>query len=332
MQTEQHAIQDTERPLVSFIIPCYNTPAEMLQKCVDSVTELSLSVNEREIIIVDDGSEDPAIGDLLLYRDDIIYVRKKNGGTSTARNMGIRMATGKYLQFIDSDDYLSQKAYEHCLDVVRYMKPDMVMFNFARQETVKEEFEEYEDSDFFDGSTYMANNNLKIVPVGYVFDRDILGSLRFPENIYCEDEQFTPQLMLHADRIIKTDAVAYIYRKRDNSKSRNRNVRVKLRNLNDLEQVLYNLQDLSQTLKMVEKRALERRVAQLTMDYIYNIIVHTRSENQLNRRIIRLKKRNLFPLPERNYTKKYKWFRKMANTSIGRKMLMKTLPYIQRDL
>lgn len=329
MQTDQHVSEEAGKPLVSFIIPCYNTPAEMLQKCVDSVTELSLSAKEREIIIVDDGSEEPAISDLLLYRNDIIYIRKRNGGTSTARNMGIRMATGKYIQFIDSDDYLSQKAYEHCLDIVRYMNPEMVMFDFAREESSKIE---YEDSEFFDGSTFMTNNNLKIVPVGYIFDRKILGDLRFPENIYCEDEQFTPQLVLHADRIIKTNAVAYIYRMRDNSKSRNRNIRVKLRNLNDLEKVLYTLQDLTFTLRTAEKRALERRVAQLTMDYIYNIIVHTRSENQLNRRIERLRERKLFPLPDRNYTKKYKWFRKMANTSIGRKMLMNALPFIKRDL
>ena len=329
MQTNQQISEETGRPLVSFIVPCYNTPAEMLQKCIDNITDLSLADEEREIIVVDDGSDDPAITDLLMYRDDIIYIRKRNGGTSTARNMGIRMATGRYLQFVDSDDYLSKKAYEHCLDIVRYMSPEMVMFEFAREESSNVD---YKDTEVFDGITYMSNNNLKIVPVGYVFKKEILGDLRFPENIYCEDEEFTPRLVLRADKIIKTNAVAYIYRKRDNSKSRNKSIRVRLRNLNDLETVLYTLQDLSQTLRTAERTALERRVAQLTMDYIYNIIIHTRSENQLNRRIERLKKRNLFPLPDRNYTKKYKWFRKMANSSIGRRMLMNALPLIKRDL
>ena len=327
MQTEQHIFQETERPLVSFIIPCFNTPVEMLQKCVDSITDLSLSANEREIIIVDDGSEEPAINNLTMYREDIIYIRKRNGGLSHARNMGIRMATGQYIQFVDSDDFLSKTAYEHCLDIVRFMNPELVMFDASRKEVAQIEFE---DSEFVSGSEYMSNNNLQIMACGYIFKKDVMGSLRFPLGLYHEDEDFTPQLLLRVEKMIRTDAKAYIYRKRENSITTAADRRSIIKRLNDMETILINLNYKIIGLPIQERRALQRRVAQLTMDYIYNVIVQTHSSSQLDRRIERLKKYELFPLPERNYTQKYKWFRKMANSSIGRKMLINTLPVMKR--
>ena len=327
MQTVQHFQQEEIKPLVSFIIPCFNTPAELLQKCVDSITELSLAIDEREIIIVDDGSEVPAIGDLLLYRDDIIYIRKKNGGLSHARNMGIRMATGEYIQFVDSDDYLSKTAYEHCLDIIRFMRPEMVMFDASRKEA---DCIEFKDSEFMSGSEYMSSHNLQIMACGYIFKRDVMGSLRFPLGLYHEDEDFTPQLLLRVERMIRTDAKAYIYIKRENSITTAADRRSVIKRLNDLEMILLNLQEKSIGLPLLERKALERRVAQLTMDYIYNIIVQTRSSHQLEKRIELLKRHELFPLPDRNYTQKYKWFRKMANSSIGRKMLLNTLPIMKR--
>ena len=121
--------QQEMTPLVSFIITNYNLPVNLLSKCIDSVLALSLRPSEREIIVVDDGSDLSPINDLVTYGDEIIYVRQKHGGVSIARNTGIQMARGRYLQFIDGDDYLIQAAYEHCLDIVRYSQDiDVVPF------------------------------------------------------------------------------------------------------------------------------------------------------------------------------------------------------------
>ena len=73
---------------------------------------------------------------------------------------------------------------------------------------------------------------------------------------------------------------------------------------------------------------MQRRTAQLTMDYIYNVIVLTRSRHYLDRQLEELGKIGLFPLPDRDYTQKYKWFRRMTNSSIGRTILMRTLPIL----
>ena len=83
-----------QQPLVSFILTYYNLPTDLLCQCIDSILRLSLRPDEREIIIVDDGSDQSPMNDLLRYGDEITYVRKKNGGLSTARNQGIEVARG----------------------------------------------------------------------------------------------------------------------------------------------------------------------------------------------------------------------------------------------
>ena len=68
--------QQETAPLVSFIIACYNLPVKLLSGCIDSILALSLSSNEREIIVVDDGSDVSLMDDLMTYGDNIIYVRQ----------------------------------------------------------------------------------------------------------------------------------------------------------------------------------------------------------------------------------------------------------------
>ena len=73
---------------------------------------------------------------------------------------------------------------------------------------------------------------------------------------------------------------------------------------------------------------MKRRVAQLTMDYLHNIIVLTRSKRFLNERIEALEREGLFPLPAKAYTKKYLMFSRLVRTSIGRNILLAALPFI----
>ena len=102
-----------DRPLVSFIVTTYNLPTTLLCECLQSILSLSLSKEEREIIVVDDGSEVSPLNDLVELRDKIVYVRQRNKGLSEARNMGLVCAQGKFIQFVDGDDYLIQAPYEH---------------------------------------------------------------------------------------------------------------------------------------------------------------------------------------------------------------------------
>ena len=127
----------TASPLVSFIVTTYNLPTDMLAECLRSILSMSLSKEEREIILIDDGSDLSPLDDLLDMRDDIIYLRQANRGLSVARNVGITLATGRYIQFVDGDDYLIRAPYEHCLDIVRYHDPDIVTFQPSEEATTE---------------------------------------------------------------------------------------------------------------------------------------------------------------------------------------------------
>lgn len=137
MQTQQTYTSDIQAPLVSFIVTTYNLPLEYLKECLDSILQLTLSDKEREIILVDDGSDICPLNDLPEYLVHIIYLRQANQGVSVARNYGMMIAKGRYIQFVDGDDYLIQSAYEHCLDIVRYHQPDIVTFKFSKDDSAE---------------------------------------------------------------------------------------------------------------------------------------------------------------------------------------------------
>ena len=210
MQTQQTYTQNIQTPIVSFIITTYNLSLNYLKECLDSILKLSLNAKEREIILVDDGSDISPLNDLAEYQNQIIYLRQPNQGVSVARNYGIMIAKGNYIQFVDGDDYLLQAAYEHCLDIVRYHQPDIVTFNSAKNN--KKEETSYELPSPISGTEYLSNYNLHGAVWSYIFKRNIMGSLQFtPGIIYGEDEEFTPQLFLRAERIFKMDTKAYFY-------------------------------------------------------------------------------------------------------------------------
>lgn len=329
MQSQQTFQNHHPAPLISFIVACYNIPTPMLCQCLESIMALSLNSSEREVIVIDDGSEQSPLPELSKYADDIIYVRQRNAGLSQARNRGLQIASGQYVQFVDADDYLLRSPYEHCLDLVRYQHPNVVMFDFTDGDTNDDAT--FNTGNLKSGTEYLSQHNLQATACCYIFRRQILGELRFTPGIYHEDEEFTPQLLLRAESVCSTDAQAYFYRHRPHSITTETDKRQVIKRLNDNLQVIRKLHNLADTLPLSDRLALSRRVAQLTMDYIYNIITQTRDRQYLNRKLQELQDDGLFPLPDRDYTTKYKWFRRLTNSSMGLTLLMNVLPMINKE-
>ena len=105
--------------LISVVIPVYNIE-EYLERCVNSIC--AQTYRNLEILLVDDGSTDGsgALCDALAEKDKRIKVfHKANGGSSSARNVGIAQARGKYIGFVDSDDYISENMYELLYEAIK---------------------------------------------------------------------------------------------------------------------------------------------------------------------------------------------------------------------
>lgn len=310
-------MNNNNQTLVSFIVTCYEIPSDMIKECINSIISLSLSKNEREIILVDDGSKNNPLTAFNELNDEITYVRQKNSGLSIARNTGLRMSTGKFIQFVDGDDYLITETYDMCLDIVRYNEPDVVMFDSTNNKKVKKN---RSVPKAIDGACFMRNNNLCASACGYIFNRRILGDLKFTPGIFHEDEEFTPQLILRAEKVYCLDITAYFYRKRQGSITNNMIKRNIVKRLNDVEKIIIHLNYLADIMPAGDKQALTRKVSQLTMDYLYNTVMLTNSAKQIETRIKRLEEKGLFPLPDKKYTPKYTIFRLVSKNKQLRKL------------
>ena len=313
------ANQQESKPLVSFIITYYELPVKLLCECLDSILSLSLTAQDRQIIIIDDGSENSPLPALQRYADKVIYLRQKHQGLSVARNTGIQMATGQYLQFVDADDQLITSGYNTCLDIIRkHTDADMVLFDFADESPTS-------------GTSFMRHHNIHGAAWGYLFRRATLSDLRFTPGIFHEDELFTPQLLIRAGMVYPTQAKAYSYNKRANSITTNQDAAHVEKRQNDALQVIFELNKMADRLPKNNQLAMDRRVAQLTMDYLYNTIIQTHSLSTTLQRIQVLRAEGLFPLPNRNYTSKYQWFRRLSNSKLGLATLVKVLPLMKRE-
>lgn len=313
-----------EGPLVSFIIIAYNLPIDMLKECVESILTLGLDHREYEIILVDDGSDVPVIAQLTDFQDVLFYLRQQNQGISVARNNGLRVAKGKYIQFIDGDDKLLNAPYCQCMDLLRAENPDMLLFNFTDKDHPSGKAIKYESPST--GASYMHTHNLHASACCYLFQKNLLAGQTFTPGIYHEDEEFTPLLMLKAEKVIATDSAPYYYRKREesivNKVDDNEHV---AKRLDDTEQIIYKLKHKADTLPEMERVAMNRRVAQLTMDYLYQMMKAGVSQEDLDERVKRLETHSLFPLPDKHYTYKYSLFRLLSKNKLSRTIMSKII-------
>lgn len=115
----------------SILIPAFNC-ADTIEKTVSSLQNAGLT--DFEILIVNDGSRDRTMEVLeALHRQypNVVVLTKENGGVSSARNLGLRHATGEYLVFVDADDVLEENAYCRAADIIAAEKPDMLLFGMT---------------------------------------------------------------------------------------------------------------------------------------------------------------------------------------------------------
>lgn len=209
---------------LSIIVPVFNVE-NYLRRCIDSL--ISLDNDNVEIIIVDDGSTDTsgAICNEYSNRANIRVIHKENGGLSDARNEGLNCASGEYIWFVDSDDYVLN-VFDRILNVITNFKPDIIVMNYVmhngdktynKMHTVLSEEQLYAGEEFL---TMVLENKEYYVPVWTnIFSKKYLdcNGFRFRKGIYHEDEQLTPYLFLAAKKICYLDECAYRYIIRENS-------------------------------------------------------------------------------------------------------------------
>lgn len=197
--------------LISVIVPVYNIQ-DCLRRCVESICRQTYS--NLEILLVDDGSDDGTekLVDELAKEDGRIRVfHKPNGGSSSARNMGIGKASGKYLGFVDSDDYIGPKMYERLMDCIR--ETGVSIAQISRDEIdesgnrLPNVCEPPEEAYLCNGENFMRELLLHRGDCSYctkLTDRKLFEKHRFPEGVLNED------FHLLIEMLGETDAVAIL--------------------------------------------------------------------------------------------------------------------------
>lgn len=227
---------------LSVIIPIYGVEP-YLRKCVDSLLAQDLLSSEYEIILVDDESPDecPQICDEYAAKcNNIRVIHRKNGGLSAARNSGIEIAQGEYLMFVDSDDYIEPNVLGGLMAQVERDKLDVLRY---RLQYVNPQYQIYDPykSDPFKGNDYSevpidgvsflnTRMNTACYAWQFILRRDLISSTPcnqhstqenapclFTEDIYFEDTDWTPRMLIKAQRVASTNTIVYNYLQRQGS-------------------------------------------------------------------------------------------------------------------
>lgn len=215
--------QNTDNPEISVIIPIYNVE-KFLPRCLDSV--LSQTFNNFELICVNDGSSDncAAILDKYAQKDSRIkIITQKNQGLSMARNSGFKIATGKYIYFLDSDDFIHPKLLEYAYNLCLKHKADLVGFDFIKNKTNNDintfypELPDISDVDYFITDTPLKYWGKKGTPrLSFnvwtkFYKRELIKDFTFIPKIHYEDYPFVCSVLSKKPHCVITNLKMYYY-------------------------------------------------------------------------------------------------------------------------
>lgn len=309
---------------LSVIVPVYKVE-QYLHKCVESLLCQDLSLEEYEIILVDDGSPDRcgAICDeYAAGHPHIKVIHRPNGGLSAARNTGIEVAQGQYVQFVDSDDYLEPNVLKFLVGKMEHNQLDVLRFNYQNVNGRYEVFEPNKASKPFadyrdevcDGLTFLNERlGYACYACQFVVRRELLQTCTFKEGIYFEDTEWTPRLLLRADRVASTTLMVYNYLMRIGSITKSTNEEKKKKLLNDELCLIDALK--KQMTGVEDKRWFEGMIAQIAL-----AIVGIVSKNfYANRKwyLRELLSKKIFPLSVYQSTPGARRKIRLANLSVG---------------
>lgn len=209
---------------VSVIVPVFNTQ-DYVSGCVESI--IKQTYNNLQIILVDDGSTDRS-GELCDHfstvDNRITVIHKKNGGLSSARNAGLKIATGKYVMFVDGDDYITENAVEILVNTASVSNVDIVQFSYKETNLPYKNLYAgfngdinvmYDTKDFFD---YLYKfGGVAASACTKFYKRSLFNNLSFEEGIIHEDEQLLTFLLQKVSSVAYINATFYYYVMRPSS-------------------------------------------------------------------------------------------------------------------
>lgn len=308
--------------ILSVIVPIYNV-ADYLPKCVDSLLNQGLDPTDYEIILVDDGSTDRSgqIADDYANRyAHIRVIHQTNQGLSMARNAGVAVAQGDYVQFVDSDDYLEPNVLPSLLDNLTKNDLDILKFGYQYVNSKYEICQPYKEHDsvvlpcqsICDGITYLNTyQDYRCYTVQYIIRHELVQHCLFTAGIYFEDTEWTPRLLASAERVTSVDTIVYNYLMRQGSITQSVSEVKKRKVLTDKISLVHALQQ--QMADKTDKRWYEGMIAHTVLSILGCIVADFYAERATYLRLLR--QSHVYPLSYYHATQRVKRKLRLINLS-----------------
>lgn len=294
-------------PLISIIIPCYNAELS-LSKCLNSV--IHQTYRNLEIIIIDDGSTDASAEIYKEFQESdkrIIVIKQSNSGVSRARNMGLKTASGEYICFVDSDDWVEPNYCSTLFDLLAEENSDIAVIEAS-----------YEDEEgnvvfnkpisnerVFDGkralSLLLEDSVIQSHPWGKLYKSKFLKDISFPEDLKSfEDYSTLFKVFDKAIKVVKSNDKLYHYIQRENSLSHNLSP----------ETAYYFYLAIMEVFKFWQATTQIKDQKKITKNIIRKLLM-------VLKRILRQTPKNEMQQEKENIRKSFKTFLKYPITDIG---------------
>jgi glycosyltransferase involved in cell wall biosynthesis len=303
----------------SVIIPVYNTQA-YLARAINSILEQDYS-GSVEIILIDDGSTDGSektCDEFAAKYENVLTIHKSNGGQSSARNLGLEIAKGEYIAFLDSDDWFDKDAFSVFHDILSKHKVSALSFGYKMRDGGGEVIGKSETKTsrlniVLGIDEFLKTDSFGPAPWQEIYSRAFLNNLhlRFLEGVYHEDELFTAQASCCAENVYVIGYNGYNYFQSENSTMRKSETAHIMKRVENLVLIIDKLYEFKADFENdpIRKRILTARIIAQNFAIFRNLHFGNFPREWQKRIYEKLKRNKLYPLPAWRAGIRYRFYR-----------------------
>lgn len=256
---------------ISIIIPAYNSE-KFIEKCLYSCLNQDISHDDYEIIVVDDGSIDNTKNIVLSIQkkyNNIVYIYQENAAQGAARNNGLSKAQGKYIWFVDSDDWIAENCLGNIITQLENKRLTAILVGHAS--IYKDKFvywEKLDSNKICSGKEILSQGKFYISPTYGIWSKSYLidNNIKFIEKVFHEDSEICPRMYYNANKIGFIDKIYYFVYTNLSSTTRSINPKRAF----DLIQVIEEINKFNQNINDIQlKQALYNYISKLINSSLY---------------------------------------------------------------
>ncbi len=332
--------------LLSIIIPVYNIE-KYIGACVTSVIEQDIDPNNYEILIIDDGSKDSSseiVKEFEKRQKNILVHKQENVGLGGARKSGIQLAKGKYIYFLDGDDYLAQNTLNSIIQCMEEYNLDILGFDTITTEKldlVKSQNHSIPNKiEVTDGVSFIGSNeNYRIEVWWYIINRQFLidSNIIFEDKRFVNDSYFTPSLFLKAKKVAHVPIDIYRYVQRPNSITSNKSLSHYRKHIGDLEFAIFQMEKIMNGIKAhpFKDDAIETITIKQESYAFFSLVRFLKSDlkiSYLKNMIKKYQDLDIYPIKKLTQSKEYDGFKyKFISTLFNYSFFLYPTVFVMRN-